>query len=310
MIEHRRRSSFSTSPLRASRRRTPSTSSRSSARSRRTRSASSASTSRARGSSTCSTRRSCSTAAASMAFFGTPAEMIEYFRRGGGRGDARRRPRRRCPTTPPGREPAAGLHLRRARDAAARSQRRHHLRGGQPRALLVPARRFSPDYWRDRYQAHRLLEEVACTKLEAGYFRRETIARSRRPPPARASRSTWFTSAPRSSARSSANCATARNLITTLLEAPALAILVASVLRFSEEAAYTFASAFHIPTYIFLSLVIALFLGLTNSADEIIRDRTLLARERGHGIKVWHYVARQSGRPRRSSPSSSASSTS
>ena len=80
------------------------------------------------------------------------------------------------------------------------------------------------------------------------------------------------------------------NLITTLLEAPALAVLVASVLRFSEESSYTFASAFHIPTYIFLSLVIALFLGLTNSADEVIRDRSLLARERGHGIKVWHYV--------------------
>ena len=80
------------------------------------------------------------------------------------------------------------------------------------------------------------------------------------------------------------------NLATTLLEAPALAVLVATVLRYSEEGAYNFASAFHIPTYLFLTLVIGLFLGLTNSAEEIIRDRTLLERERNQGIRVRTYV--------------------
>jgi ABC-type multidrug transport system permease subunit len=80
------------------------------------------------------------------------------------------------------------------------------------------------------------------------------------------------------------------NLVTTLLEAPALAILVATVLRYSEEGAYNFASAFHIPTYLFLTLVIGMFLGLTNSADEIIRDRVLLLRERNHRVRVSYYV--------------------
>ena len=78
--------------------------------------------------------------------------------------------------------------------------------------------------------------------------------------------------------------------MTTLLEAPALAVLVALSMRYSEEGAYTFGSAFHLPTYLFLSLVVAMFLGLTNSADEIIRDRAQLRRERNHFARNIYYV--------------------
>ena len=69
-----------------------------------------------------------------------------------------------------------------------------------------------------------------------------------------------------------------------------LAVLIASVLRYSEEDRYTFASAFHIPTYLFMSLVVAMFLGLTNSADEIIRDRHMLNRERNHNLRTFYYL--------------------
>src|SRR5690606_24287434 len=81
------------------------------------------------------------------------------------------------------------------------------------------------------------------------------------------------------------------NLLTTLLEAPLLAVLIASVLRYSEDGDYNFASAFHVPTYLFLSLVVAMFLGLTNSAGEIIRDRILLQRERNYCRHVASYIA-------------------
>jgi ABC-type multidrug transport system permease subunit len=80
------------------------------------------------------------------------------------------------------------------------------------------------------------------------------------------------------------------NLLTTLLEAPLLAWLIASVLKYSEESHYTFATAFHVPTYLFMSLVVAMFLGLTNSADEIIRDRHTLSRERNHNLRTFYYL--------------------
>jgi len=63
------------------------------------------------------------------------------------------------------------------------------------------------------------------------------------------------------------------------------------VLKYSEESNYTFATAFHIPTYLFMSLVVAMFLGLTNSADEIIRDRHTLNRERNHNLRTFHYLS-------------------
>jgi len=69
-----------------------------------------------------------------------------------------------------------------------------------------------------------------------------------------------------------------------------LALLISMVLRYSEEDHYTFASAFHIPTYLFMSLVVAMFLGLTNSADEIIRDRAMLNRERNHNLRTFYYI--------------------
>jgi len=80
------------------------------------------------------------------------------------------------------------------------------------------------------------------------------------------------------------------NLLTTLLEAPALAVLISSVLKYSEEDNYTYASAFHIPTYLFMTLVVAMFLGLTNSADEILRDRYTLNRERNHNLRTFYYI--------------------
>jgi len=80
------------------------------------------------------------------------------------------------------------------------------------------------------------------------------------------------------------------NLLTTILEAPLLAFLTGIVLRYSESDVYDYASAFHIPTYLFLALVVAMFLGLTNSVDDIIRDRAVLMRERNLNVRLPYYV--------------------
>src|ERR1700756_5989364 len=80
------------------------------------------------------------------------------------------------------------------------------------------------------------------------------------------------------------------NLWTTIFEAPLLSALIGFVLRYAENQSYDFEHAFHIPTYLFLSLVVAMFLGLTNSADDIIRDRTILQRERNLNIHLPYYV--------------------
>ena len=60
-----------------------------------------------------------------LVFYGTPHEMLEYFAAGG----ARAAFRHRAGGLPGLRHHAAGVYLRRAGDAAARLERRHHLRG-------------------------------------------------------------------------------------------------------------------------------------------------------------------------------------
>lgn len=69
-----------------------------------------------------------------------------------------------------------------------------------------------------------------------------------------------------------------------LLEAPILAFFISFMVRYyktlSQDApAYSFADNDNIPVYFFMCVVVALFFGLTVSAEEIFRDRKLLKRE-------------------------------
>src|SRR5439155_893198 len=80
------------------------------------------------------------------------------------------------------------------------------------------------------------------------------------------------------------------NIWITTCAAPVLALLIGSLLRYSESGKYDFASAFHIPTYLFLGLLVAMFLSLTNSADDIIRDRPTLQRERNLDVRLPYYI--------------------
>lgn len=73
-------------------------------------------------------------------------------------------------------------------------------------------------------------------------------------------------------------------MIINLLEAPVLAFILAFIVRYyndesSTNAAYTFAENLNMPAYFFMSVIVALFMGLTVSAEEIIRDRKILKRE-------------------------------
>ncbi len=69
-------------------------------------------------------------------------------------------------------------------------------------------------------------------------------------------------------------------LLINLLEAPLLAFILAIIVRYSpvgEE--YSFRENINIPVFFFISVIVALFMGLTVSAEEIIKDRKILKRE-------------------------------
>ncbi len=73
-------------------------------------------------------------------------------------------------------------------------------------------------------------------------------------------------------------------MIINLLEAPVLAFILAFIVRYYNEndkflGEYVFSKNLNLPAYLFMSIIVALFMGLTVSAEEIIRDRKILKRE-------------------------------
>ncbi len=74
-------------------------------------------------------------------------------------------------------------------------------------------------------------------------------------------------------------------MVLNLLEAPVLAYLLAEIIKYFDISAentggYTYADNDNIPVYIFMAVIIALFIGLTMSADEIIKDKKIRTREK------------------------------
>ncbi|MFM7021687.1 MAG: ATP-binding cassette domain-containing protein [Flavobacteriales bacterium] len=75
------------------------------------------------------------------------------------------------------------------------------------------------------------------------------------------------------------------------LEAPALALVLAMIVKNATDSAeYNFFKNDNIPAYIFMSIVVALFMGLTISAEEIIKDRRILKREKFLNLSKISYL--------------------
>ena len=81
-----------------------------------------------------------------------------------------------------------------------------------------------------------------------------------------------------------------------LLEAPVLAFFLAYIIKYWDVDAikggiYNYSKNDNIPVYIFMSVIVAIFIGLTVSAEEIIRDRKILTRERFLNLSWGSYLS-------------------
>jgi ABC-type multidrug transport system ATPase subunit len=73
-------------------------------------------------------------------------------------------------------------------------------------------------------------------------------------------------------------------MLINILEAPVLAVILGFFTKYlagapGNPSAYVFSENVNIPAYLFMCVVVALFIGLNVSAEEIIKDRKLLQRE-------------------------------
>jgi len=71
-------------------------------------------------------------------------------------------------------------------------------------------------------------------------------------------------------------------LFINFIESPLLAFILSYIVKYyniNSDYGYTLASNSNLPVYIFMSVIVALFIGLTVSAEEIFKDRKILKRE-------------------------------
>ena len=85
-------------------------------------------------------------------------------------------------------------------------------------------------------------------------------------------------------------------MIITLFEAPLLAGILAFFMKYLEtnylkhELEYTFYNSDNLPQYLFISVIVALFIGLTTSSEEIIGNLKILQREKFLNLSKGSYL--------------------
>jgi len=80
-------------------------------------------------------------------------------------------------------------------------------------------------------------------------------------------------------------------LLIAFLEAPILAFILTYIIRYIPTGGeYTFRLNENLPQYIFMSIIVAMFMGLTISAEEIFRDRKILKREAFLNLSKTSYL--------------------
>jgi ABC-type multidrug transport system ATPase subunit len=79
-------------------------------------------------------------------------------------------------------------------------------------------------------------------------------------------------------------------MILNLLEAPFLAFILSYLSKYTINGGYVFAENKSYPVFLFMAVVVALFLGLMVSAEEIFKDRKILEREKFLNISRFSYL--------------------
>ncbi len=195
-----------------------------------------------------------------MAFWGSPEEMVRYFRKA-----------------------AQEMGLRVSREAIAAGGADYVFEVLEaPYNRLGNVQKPKPGMWQERFES---------------YFYRPTqqppaeeSAQKLPPMPRRSLTELWRLFRLWATRTFLGRLRSRMGLYALLLEGPVLALLIAGTLRSTGEETYIFYKSLHISEYLFLSLVLAMFFGLTDAACEILRDRPLIRRESNYKLFIPGYL--------------------
>lgn len=80
-------------------------------------------------------------------------------------------------------------------------------------------------------------------------------------------------------------------VLITLLEAPVLAGICALLTHYSTQEGYTVMDNKNLVSYMFMAVIVSVFIGMSGSAEEIIKDRLLLKREKFLSLSYFSYIS-------------------
>lgn len=138
-------------------------------------------------------------------------------------------------------------------------------------------RKFTPQEWHERYISSRpSLKKVEIQKLPDNQLRKPSQWKQ------------FFIFLERNLRTKLTN---KQYLVIALIEAPLLAIIVAMLTRFADNGEYTLFANKNFVTYIFMAVIVVTFIGMSISAEEIIKDRIILKRERFLQLSHGSYLS-------------------
>jgi ABC-type multidrug transport system ATPase subunit len=184
-------------------------------------------------------------------YYGNPVEAITYFKRATNQVDSERGQCHTCGNVNP--EQIFNIIEAKVVDEYGR---------------YTPKRKVTPVQWNEKYVTKFRMDEVATVTETPP--KALTLPSRMKQTAIFAIRDFW------------AKVSNTQYLVINLLQAPLLAVLLAFVIRYtngSETGEYSYRYNDNIPAFILMSVLVAIFMGLTVSAEEIIRDRKIQKRE-------------------------------
>ncbi|MGV8137535.1 MAG: ATP-binding cassette domain-containing protein [Mangrovibacterium sp.] len=141
-----------------------------------------------------------------------------------------------------------------------------------PFGKSIRKRKISPEEWYQSYQ-----EKIEPKVLE---FMKTNPVKEAKFPPAIFKIPGWFRQLKLFIKRDFLTKKSNKQYLSiALLEAPMLAVILSFFSKFSDQGKYVFSENVNIPAFLFMSVVVVLFIGLSISAEEIFKDRKIRKRE-------------------------------
>ncbi|TNF44255.1 MAG: ATP-binding cassette domain-containing protein [Bacteroidetes bacterium] len=144
---------------------------------------------------------------------------------------------------------------------------------------FLPERRFTPEFWYNEYRKKTKIKKEEIPAAESAL----PPTGSKKPGLAKQFR-IYFERNLR------IKITDRQYLFINLLEAPVLAVIVAYFTRFAEGDEYIFFENKSLISYLFMSIVVVLFMGMSVSAEEIIKDGKILQRESFLNLSRFSYL--------------------